>query len=212
MPAHTGTCTVSQALVSTFRAAGIPCAYNAGQDRDHHGLAQKAVNRLGWSGFNSTVSFVMAKDPWSRVVSAAAWMHGFNASKEPDEQIRDFRAYLDRMLPEHTHPGGIHPFAYLHSISDFAYAVPPGRSKEEQVLTYVGRVKDLSQSFKHVCMLLGVQEKHCIDPNDGRVSQHRVTGKNRVRTVDLYDDELRGRVAQIWAKDIERFGFEFGEL
>lgn len=212
MPAHTATHAVSQALVQTLRSAGIPCASNAGQANNNHGLAQRVMDRAGWSAFNSSVSFVMGKDPWSRVVSAAAWMRGFNTSKEPDEQIREFREYLERMLPEHTHPAGIHPFAYLHSISEFAYAVPPGRSEEEQVLTYVGRVKDLSKSFRHVCGLLGVQERHCVDPSDARVRQHRVAGTNRVRTVDLFNDELRGRVARTWAKDIERFGFEFGEL
>merc|ERR1719442_89688 len=73
-------------------------------------------------------------------------------------------------------------------------------------------VKDMSKSFMHVCELLGVRGEHCVDPNDSRVTQHRVSGQNRVRTVDLFDDELRGRVAEIWAQDIERFGFEFGEL
>jgi len=212
MPAHTGTCTVSQALVWTLRTAGIDCAQNAGQDHDHHGLAHSVIDRLGWSKFNSSISFVMGKDPWSRIVSAAAWMHGFNASTQPDEQIRDFRNFVYQMLPAHTTPSGIHRFNYLHSISEFAYATLPGKSEEEQVLTYVGRVKDMSKSFKHVCGLLGVREEHCVDPSDSRVRQHRVTGEARVRTADLFDDELRGRVAEIWAKDIERFGFVFGEL
>jgi hypothetical protein len=213
MPAHTATCTVSQALVQTLQNAGISCREKwAGQDHDHHGLADSVIKRLGWSAFNSTISFVMGKDPWSRVVSAAAWMHGFNISEEPDAQIRDFREYVKRLLPAHTTPSGIHIFNYLHSISEFAYAVPPGKSEEEQVLTYVGRVNDMSKSFMHVCELLGVRGEHCVDPNDGRVTQHRVTGQSRVRTVDLFDDELRGRVADIWAQDIERFGFEFGEL
>jgi len=158
-------------------------------------------------------------------VSAAAWMGGFNATEMPDEQIRAFRSYLYTKLPEQGTPSTVGVFNYLHSISDYAYAVPPGRTEEEQVVTYVGSVKDISRSFKHVCELLGVRREHCVDPNDPRVGQHKISsgglkvsadGKqlptHRVRTVDLFDDELRGRVARIWAKDIERFGFVYGEL
>jgi len=187
------------------------CQKNAGQDHDHRGFATTIIERVGWKKFNSSVSFVMGKDPWSRVVSAASWMHGFNASDEPQKQIRDFRSFVYSKLPAKTTPRGIHKFNYLASISEYAYATPPGKSEEVQVLTYVGRVKKLSKSVKHACKLLGLK-KHCVSPNDPRIHQHRVTGENRVRTVDLYNDELRGRVAEIWAKDIEKFGFEFGEL
>jgi len=214
MPPHTATCTVTEALALTLKDAGRidqSCQKHAGQDHDHRGFATTIIERVGWKKFNSSVSFVMGKDPWSRVVSAASWMHGFNASDEPQKQIRDFRSYVYSKLPAKTTPSGIHSFNYLHSISDYAYATPPGKSEEGQVLTYVGRVKELSKSVKHACELLGLQE-HCVDPNDPRVTQHWVTGGKRVRTVDLFNDELRGRVAEIWEKDIERFGFEFGEL
>jgi len=238
MPAHSATCTVTQALILTLREAGIECTRsgrpvrNAGQDHDHHGLAQTYIDDVGWNTFNSTVSWVMAKDPWSRIVSAASWLKGFNASSERHQQIRDFRKFVRENLPANTTPSGPHLFNYLHSISEFAYAVPPSTSEEVQVVTYVGRVKDLSGSFKHVCSLLGVEQKNCVDPNDSRVKQHWEThggtknrgeadslgpqnwktGFTRPSTVDLFDDELRERVAQIWAKDIQRFGFVFGEL
>jgi hypothetical protein len=217
MPAHTATCTVGTALSLTLSDAGIPCRKNAGQDHDHEGLVGKHINRVGWTQFNSTISVVMAKDPWSRVVSAASWLKGFNASSEPEEQIRDFREFLSDRLPTkdmgpmYAVPSGMHKLRYLHSISEFAYAELFGRGYEEQVVTYVGRVKELSKSVKHICELLGLQA-YCVDPNDPRVKSHRVTGEKRVRTVDLFNDELRGRVADVWAKDIERFGFEFGEL
>jgi len=255
MPAHSATCTVTQALILTLQKARINCTHNgklvknAGQDHAHNVLAQSYIDAGVWRDFNSTVSWVMAKDPWSRVASAAAWMHGFNMTRKPDEQIRDFRKFLYENLPatycysvgreeqcETMTPSGNHPFNYLHSFSEFAYAIPPGKSEEEQVLTYVGRVKDLSGSFRHVCKLLGL-EQYCVDPNDPMVKQHWVSRGDlatkievpedpnyqpgvqtwqqhgsRVSTAELFDDELRGRVAQIWAKDIERFGFVFGEL
>jgi len=243
-PAHTGTCTVMHAVRLSLEEAGIECMHegrslkNLGQDHDHNALAQSVIDDVGWSTFNSTVSWVIAKDPWSRIVSAASWMHGFNLSSAPEVQIRDFRKFVKENLPAGEKPSGIHPFNYLHSISEFAYAVPPGKSQEEQVLTYVGKITDLSRSFKHVCSLLGIEERHCVDPNDARVPQHWVThggtagdtkdsrashgdtpGKQawegrgtRPSTAEMFDDELRERVAQIWAKDIERFGFVFGEL
>jgi hypothetical protein len=218
MPPHTATCTVTQALALTLKDAGkidASCQKNAGQDHDHRGFATIVIERVGWTKFNSSFSFVMAKDPWSRVVTAAAWMGKFNTSDEPQKQISDFRSYVYDHLPAKTKPPakpwGIHKFNYLNSISQYAYATPPGQSEETQVLTYVGRVKKLAESMKHVCEALGLQE-HCVDPNDPRINQHHVSGGKRVRTVDLFDDELRGRVAEIWALDIERFGFEFGEL
>jgi len=255
MPAHSATCTVTQALVLTLKESGIACTRNgvpdnkkAGQNHDHNALAQNYIDQGSWSSFNSTVSFVFAKDPWSRLVSATHWLGGFNVASPPHEQIRDFRKFVKReLLVEECYkphpvlhpdiqectpmvPSGNTLFKYLHSFSEFAYAVPPGKSEEEQVVTYVGRVKDLSRSFKHVCSLLGVEKKHCVDPNDSRVSQHWITrsdlapktpdikqqdwqqaNRSRVSTVELFDDELRERVARIWAKDIERFGFVFGE-
>jgi hypothetical protein len=252
MPAHSATCTVTSALVKTLEEAGIDCTHNgkpdakaAGQDHDHNGLAQSYIDQGLWNTFNSTVSWVMVKDPWSRLVSATSWLGGFNTSVPKETQISDFRKFVYRELPveycyaekgktvcETMTPSGNHVFNYLHSYSEFAFGVPPGKTEEEQVLTYVGRVKNLSASFKHVCSLLGL-EKYCVGPNDPRVSQHWVTrpdlatkvenadpnaGKQfwqtqnaRPSTVELFDDELRERVARIWAKDIERFGFVFGE-
>jgi hypothetical protein len=234
MPAHTGTCTVTKALTLSLQSANISCTdsagkpvKNAGQDHDHRGLARTVIGKIGWARFKnlSSVSWVMGKDPWSRIVSSTVWLNALNTSKTPDEQISDFRQYLYKNLPAadspEAFPSGDHIFNYLHSISEFAYAVPPGKcpgpracteSDEEQVLGYVGSVKDISGSFRHICKLVGIPEEHCVDPSDPRVTQHRISGSSRVRTADLFDEELRGRVARIWAKDIERFGYEFGEL
>jgi hypothetical protein len=210
MPAHTGTCSISSALAHSILRAKIPCGWtkkkkgNIHQGHFHEWTASVRIQNEGWKEFNRTPSFVIAKDPWSRVISAVAWNHGLNASAAPEEQIMQFRSYLKQH--------GLNSVSYLRSISAYAYSVPPGSDIEQQVVSYVGRATDMSGSMKKICKLIGIPDEHCVDPNDPVVSQHHVTGGNRVRTVDLFDDELRGRVAERWAKDIERFGLKFGEF
>jgi len=210
MPAHTGTCVVSNAIAHSILRANIPCGWtkkkrgNIHQDHLHEVTADRAIREETWKKFNTTTSFVIGKDPWSRVVSAVGWKHGINGSDPPAKQISDFREYL--------YKHGLEAVAYLRSISVYAYGTPPGSTTETQVLSYVGRAKDMSKSMKHICSIIGIPAEHCVDPSDPVVQQHHVTGGNRVRTEDLFDDELRGRVAERWKLDIERFGFKFGEM
>jgi len=213
MPPHTATCTMMQALRHSFKDQNIKCDKVSGNPHDHTMTAKRYAGSVGWEKINSTFSFVIGKDPWSRVVSAVTWVRGMNTSAPRQEQIRQFRDFVRTYLPEKPGAAGqIGPFTYLRSISDYAYASRDATSPEVQVVRYVGKARELSVSMARVCMALGIEKDSCMDPNDPRVSQHHVSGPRRIPTVELFDDELRERVASIWHKDIERFGYKFGEL
>ena len=68
-------------------------------------------------------------------------------------------------------------------------------------LDFIGRFENLHQEHKHVCNILDMP---------GVALPHKFKTKHNHYT-EYYDDETRQIVAEEYAKDIEHFGYKFGE-
>ncbi len=71
----------------------------------------------------------------------------------------------------------------------------------EIVMDFVGRFERLQEDFNHVCDVIGLKDKEL----------PWLVGGGGPHYTEAYDEETRAIVAERYKKEIEQFGFQFGE-
>lgn len=150
--------------------------------------------------YDESFSFSFVRNPWARAVSRCYFTH--NDSKPGFfERIRrgtsrrfhklEFRDWLKRRAQSAEKKGGLRN--QLDKLTDSSGAI---------IVNYVGRLESVNASFAHVCQQVGIEPIEVPHVNS--------TGKG-VKYVDFFDDWSRDMVADIYRRDIEAFGYEFGK-
>lgn len=173
------------------------------RSRQHKYAARAFYNKESFIKNNDLTNyftFTFARNPYDRMVSAwkefkrsrgFGWAKEesyFNAknlkkSKSPQDIIDNFDCFIEFITVErHIH---WHSFYEIKEIN----------------IDFIGRFENLQQDFDYVCEQTGMPKQHL---SHMRASEHK-------HYTEYYNDETREIVAGKYAKDIEYFGYKFGE-
>ena len=146
--------------------------------------------------YNSYYSFAFVRNPWDKIVSDYFWI-------QKNWRIKDtFKNYLTLKGkfndPRLRFPPTSHRTRYDHIIPQCNFILD---DKDEAIVKFIGRFENLQSDFDTICDKIGIPRKELLYTN--RTWHDHYT--------KYYDDETRQIVAEKYAKDIEYFGYKFGE-
>lgn len=135
-------------------------------------------------------TFAFTRNPWDRCVSAFTYLEGGGMNKgDRDGYERyihglTFREFL---------------FKYKDRPCITQHHFRPQNNILDGDLDFIGKVENMQEDFDTICDKIGITRQTLPRKN---------TTKHKHYT-EFYDDETREIVAKLYAKDIERFGYEF---
>ena len=133
----------------------------------------------------SYFKFTFVRNPWSKLVSE--WLY---FKKHENELFKNVE-FKDCLGAELACVPVIFPWAE-HSKYQWEFT---------EGCDYIGKFENLQQDFDTICDKIGIPQQKL---------PHKNATKHKHYT-EYYDDETRELVAQTYAKDIEYFGYKFGE-
>jgi hypothetical protein len=164
---------------------------------DSYGLSSKTLKQPCQYSIKSSksldkkyFSFTFVRNPWSRMVSN--WVY-FTSNKLRIHQMKLSGHDLSKYFK-------FKDFVRL-SVSFNNHHWQPQHLFLGSNLDYIGKVENLNQDWFNVCKEL----------NLSNLPVKKVNTTNHKHYTEYYDDETREIVAEKYAKDIEYFGYKFGE-
>ena len=146
--------------------------------------------------FASYFKFTVVRNPWERLVSTSAWS-GRKWSTGQMLERQEFDAFVRRT---HAALTGAHDLsragpAYSHVVPQVSYIFDEAG---QSLVDFIGRTETLERDWQVIRARLGVEA----DLPTRMKSVHR-------QYREYYDAETRDMVADIYARDIEAFGYHF---
>ena len=153
----------------------------------------KHTNLSYWSkDYPDYFSFAFTRNPWDRCVSAFTYLEagGMNPG--------DKKEY-------YTHIHGLKFHEFISKYQD-TFEIPMTHFKSQDMildgdLDFIGKVENYQEDFNTVCDKIGVER---VELGWKNKTEHKHYTK-------YYSDKTKRIVAKLYANDIERFGYKFGE-
>jgi chondroitin 4-sulfotransferase 11 len=170
-----------------------------GRERDHY----RAIDyRETLVDYNDYFKFTFVRNPWSKLVSEFLFLK-FGTKRWRPSQKRainpkdlNFREFIFKLkdinFDEYTH------FQKCHFIQQTDFLL---NDDEDLIVDFIGRFENLQEDFNTICDKIGIPRQELPHIN---TSDHK-------HYTEYYGDETKQIVAEKYAKDIEYFGYEFGD-
>ena len=172
----------------------------------------------GWD-FDSYYKFTFVRNPWARLVSVYAaildrglagrirdlgnalsrWTRGRDMA--PD--IDGFRRWV-RTVETSGRGGGGKPHHRFRQKGTWSIAAFVGDGQGHELVDEIIRLEDAADRLPALAVQLGL-------PDADHVRLPHVNVHRHPKYVSYYDDATAAHVAQLYADDIARFGYRFGE-
>lgn len=163
-----------------------------GPTRLAHMTAQEYLKYgyLSQEQFDSMYKFAFVRNPWARLVSEYNYA-GY------DEKWSFAEWVLEHFPTAKDEKGLFQKGGYRHVMPQLDYLVD---DKGEMILDFVGKFESITEDFAKVCQDLGIHDKPL---------PHKNSGKKRQHYSEYYTPAAQKRVAEMYAKEIEMFGYSY---
>jgi hypothetical protein len=152
-------------------------------------------------------TFGFVRNPWQRLVSE--YLH-----KKIDSKM-SLKEFVLEGLPDVSSFSDAH----RHIIPQYDFLFD---AQGNQNVDFIGRFENLNESFTQICTTLGIEDASLPHKNSSysprratlRKLRHLFSGQQKrvnKHYRDYFDDELLEHVNRMYAKDIQSFGYSFGE-
>ena len=161
--------------------------------------AVEVEHKIEIENFSSYFKFTFVRNPWSRLVSC--WSSKIRRDRKPkgddrDYYYRQFGPILGCTFPEFVRyldrESNVFRDPHWHPLSSYL---------PMHELDFVGKVENLKEDLYIVCDKIGIPREEL--PHKNKTKHKHYT--------EYYDEETKQIVAEKYAKDIEYFGYKFGE-
>ena len=178
----TGSTSARMALDEYSDIISVSCS----SSYQHHTSATKLKKHFKEVGWNWDEYFKCAfvRNPWDRMVSIYKYLEKCHQSQQ--DFAKDYlngTTFFKDYVVNGNHYGS--QVGSLCAVSNF----------------YLGRFENLQEDFNTICDKIGIPRQEL--PHKNKTKHKHYT--------EYYDDETKQIVAEKYAKDIEYFGYEFGE-
>jgi len=137
--------------------------------------------------------FGFVRNPWDRIVSCwhnkVCEQNYFRFSEDEYRKMQDFPRFVDWAADVGVHGRNAHIIAQSRLI-------------DLNNCDYIGRMETFEEDLAHVFQSIGLE-------NTSRVTRNQT--KTRKSYGEYYDRQLIDKVADIYRKDIQVFGYEYSE-
>jgi len=165
----------------------------------HRGVLSEEYKNNQLEKYKDYFIFTTKRNPFDRVVSAWKYLQkdfsrfgvrrNMKRGLSLKDSLRNLPAY-DKSVYEHD---------YIHITENQVDTILDASGKP--ITDMLIRFENLQEDFNIVCDKIGIPQQQL--PHKNKTKHKHYT--------EYYDDETRELVAQKYAKDIEYFGYEFGE-
>ena len=142
--------------------------------------------------------FTFTRNPWDRFVSTFFYLKKNNKNEKLLNEARkkvcnySFASFVKEL---HLEKNQFSKHYFIHFRPQIHFL------ESMDNIDFIGRFENIQEDFDVVCDKIGISHQEL--PHFNRVKHKHYT--------EYYDDETRQIVAKMYAKDIEYFGYEFGD-
>jgi len=151
----------------------------------HHSTLFEIKEKLSEMIFQTYFKFCIVRNPWDREVSRYEYIKQDKDHENHMHCLRGFNEYLFKFDDDE-----FDAVNYNHL-----------KLNDEIAMDYIIKFENFQEDFNTACDKIGISRRKL--PHENKTSHKHYT--------EYYDNETRQIVAENYAKDIEYFGYKFGE-
>jgi chondroitin 4-sulfotransferase 11 len=179
-------------FVHIHRTGGTSIESHFGCKIYDHRKCPAYIKRFGMDVWNEYFTFSLIRNPWNKMLGHYMWRQqkSMRNLKGDDLSFRDWVLQFENNIKGKGSLGDKGTPQYNQLFSD-----------DVQLVDFIGRFENLQEDFNIVCDKIGIPRQELPHKNETKHKHY----------TEYYDDETRQIVAEKYKKDIEYFGYEFGE-
>lgn len=151
-------------------------------------------------GYQTHFKFTFVRNPWARILSTYHDKVKKQWSDTYPEEYHHFRIKRYKRFAGKDFKYFINNF----NLNQDRHTMTQESLFPVDIVDYIGKFENLQQDFDTVCSKIGLDPHPLPHKNSSKPANYK-------HYTEYYDEETREIVAKKYAKDIELFGYEFGE-